>query len=254
MTAALTNSSNGANGFQLDGYVYPQFLGIPLRPPTTQDIYNPFTTWQDNSANPPAIWYTTGAGRWYEFSNSAFGVASVTGTSPILVNGVSGVAEVGAVTLSLSGGLLNTVNSVVPVSGNINITAGNGIVVTPGTGAVAVGVVSGGFVVVPVAGTPQAMLAQHKYIANDSALTTFTLPTTSAVGDVIDILGSALNTNGWKVTYTTGQIIWGPAGSSTATSGNAASATLPAQAMSITCVVANTTWVITDNSGTITLT
>jgi len=109
-------------------------------------------------------------------------------------------------------------------------------------------------VVTPVAVATQAMTSNHKYIANDASLTTFTLPTSSSVGDIIQIVGSALNTNGWKVTYTTGQIIWGPAGSSTATSGNAASATLPAQAMSISCVVANTTWVITDNSGTITLT
>jgi|ERR1700722_3260217 len=109
-------------------------------------------------------------------------------------------------------------------------------------------------IVTPVAGTTQAMTSGHTYIANNASLTTFTLPATSAVGDIIKIVGSALNTGGWKVTYTTGQIIWGPAGSSTVTTGNAASATAAAQVMAIQCVVANTTWVITDNSGTITLT
>ena len=109
-------------------------------------------------------------------------------------------------------------------------------------------------IVTPVAGASQAMLSNHTYIANDSALTTFTLPTTSAVGDILQIVGSALNVNGWKVTYTTGQIIWGPAGSSTATTGNAASATAAAQSVMMVCVVANTTWTITSNSGTITLT
>jgi hypothetical protein len=109
-------------------------------------------------------------------------------------------------------------------------------------------------VVTPVAGTTQAMTSGHTYIANNASLTTFTLPATSAVGDILKIVGSALNTGGWKVTYTTGQIIWGPAGSSTVTTGNAASATAAAQVMTMQCVVANTTWVITDNSGTITLT
>jgi hypothetical protein len=108
--------------------------------------------------------------------------------------------------------------------------------------------------VTPVAGTSQAMTSNHSYIANAAGLTTFTLPASSLVGDILQIVGSALNTGGWKVTYTTNQIIWGPAGSSTVTTGNAASATAAAQSMTMVCVVANTTWVITANSGTITLT
>jgi len=109
-------------------------------------------------------------------------------------------------------------------------------------------------VVTPVAGASQAMTSNHTYIANDAALTTFTLPAASSVGDILQIVGSALNTGGWKVTYGAGQIIWGPSGSSTITTGNAASATAAAQVMTMSCVVANTTWVITSNSGTITLT
>jgi hypothetical protein len=107
--------------------------------------------------------------------------------------------------------------------------------------------------VTPVAGASQAMTSNHSYIANDSAQTTFTLPATSAVGDIIQIIGSSLNTGGWTVTYTTNQIIWGPAGHSTLTSGAATSASAAAQVMTIVCTVANTIWVITNNSGTITL-
>lgn len=108
--------------------------------------------------------------------------------------------------------------------------------------------------VTPVAGTSQAMTSNNSYIANAAGQTTFTLPATSAVGDILQIIGSALNTGGWKVTYTTGQIIWGPGGSSTITTGNAATGAAAAQVMKMSCVVANTTWVITSNSGTITLT
>ena len=65
MTAALGNTAQGtpfATG--VDAFVYPQFLGNPLRPPTTQDIYNPGTRWQDNSVKPAVIYTTTGAGNW----------------------------------------------------------------------------------------------------------------------------------------------------------------------------------------------
>lgn len=99
MTASLSNSLNTPTGFQIDGFVYPQFIGYALRAPTTQDIYNPGTRWQDNSVNPAVQFYTIGAGVWYELPNTSFGVSSVTGTAnQILAN-----PTVGAVVLSLIG-------------------------------------------------------------------------------------------------------------------------------------------------------
>jgi hypothetical protein len=206
----------------------------------------------------------------------------------------SGVAEPSAGTITISGGTTGLTTSVSPSPGStMNLTGtlnvGHGgtgntaftaySVITAGTTATGAfqnvsGVGTSGqyltsngaaalpswqtstpqLTVMPVAGASQAMTSNHSYIANDSALTTFTLPTSSIVGDILQIVGSALNTSGWKVTYTTNQIIWGPAGSSTVTTGNAASATAAAQSVTMVCVVANTTWVITANSGTITLT
>src|SRR3954465_1071618 len=66
MTAALGNTAQGtpfASG--VDAFVYPQFIGYALRAPTTQDIYNPGTRWQDNSVNPAIIYETTGSGNWF---------------------------------------------------------------------------------------------------------------------------------------------------------------------------------------------
>src|SRR6478672_3427985 len=63
MTASLFNNQNGNFANVVDGYVYPQFLSA-MRAPTTQDIYNPGTEWQDNSVSPPIIYKTTGAGAW----------------------------------------------------------------------------------------------------------------------------------------------------------------------------------------------
>jgi hypothetical protein len=134
------------------------------------------------------------------------------------------------------------------------LTTTTGLAFTTGAHSLAINVASGGFAVTPIAGASQAMVSQTTYIANDAALTTLTLPAASAVGDIINVIGSSLNTGGWTVTYGAGQIIWGPAGHSTATTGNAASAGAAAQTMSIMCTIANTTWVIYANSGTITLT
>src|SRR5512139_1424733 len=64
MTSSNFNNQNGPFGNVIDGFVYPQFIGYATRAPTTQDIYNPGTKWQDNSVNPPVIYETTGAGIW----------------------------------------------------------------------------------------------------------------------------------------------------------------------------------------------
>jgi len=260
MTAALGNTAQGtpfATG--VDAFVYPQFIGYALRAPTTQDIYNPGTRWQDNSVNPAVQYYTIGAGVWYEYPNTSFGVSSVTGTA----NQILATPAVGAVVLSLIGPYTPATYT----AHGVLIGEGTGSIVATATGSAGQFLVSNGAsadptfqtatpqsVVTPVAGTTQAMTSNHTYIANSASLTTFTLPTTSAVGDILQVTGSALNTGGWKITYTTGQIIWGPAGSTTITTGNAASASAAAQSVNMICVVANTTWAITANSGTITLT
>jgi len=260
MTAALGNTAQGtpfATG--VDAFVYPQFIGYALRAPTTKDIYNPGTRWQDNSVSPAVQYYTIGAGTWYELPNSSFGVSSVSGTN----NQILATPTTGAVVLSLIGPYTPATYT----AHGVLIGEGTGSIVATATGSAGQFLTSGGasadptwqtatpqLIVTTVSGTSQAMTSNHAYIANNASLTTFTLPTTSSVGDILQIAGSALNTGGWKITYTTGQIIWGPAGSTTITTGNAASAAAAAQSLTMTCVVANTTWVITGNSGTITLT
>lgn len=196
---------------------------------------------------------------WLELGSSTGDVLSVTGTA----NQILATPTTGNVVLSLIGPYTPATYT----AHGVLIGEGTSSIVATATGSAGQFLTSGGasadptwttatvqLAVTPVSGTTQAMTSNKSYIANNSSLTTFTLPATSSVGDIIQIVGSALNTGGWKVTYTTGQIIWGPAGSSTVTTGNAASAGAAAQVMTITAVVANTTWVITSNSGTITLT
>jgi hypothetical protein len=200
---------------------------------------------------------------------------STTGSgSTVTVNlsGTVGVAHggTGAATFTAHGVLLGEgTSAIVPTAVGSNgqvllgstgadpafgmLTSSTGVTFTGGAASLAVNIANGGYAVVPVAGASQALAIQTSYIANDTSLTTFTLPAAAAVGSEIQIVGSALNTGGWKITYGAGQIIWGPGGSSTVTTGAATSATAAAQVVTIKCVVANTTWVIVSNSGTITL-
>jgi hypothetical protein len=47
----------------VDAFTRPVFI-MAQRAPTTNDIQNPGTRWQDNSVNPPIIYETSGAGNW----------------------------------------------------------------------------------------------------------------------------------------------------------------------------------------------
>lgn len=95
MTAVYPNDQNGATGFQTDGFVYPQFIGYAKRAPTTQDIYNPGTRWQDNSVNPPVIYETTGGGTWASYNTSgSFTNLTAAGTVNLNASG-SGVTTIG---------------------------------------------------------------------------------------------------------------------------------------------------------------
>ncbi len=63
--SSFFNSSGGPIGSDVDSFVNPPFLSM-MRTPTTQDMQNPGTNWLDGSQNPPVIYETTGAGRWYQ--------------------------------------------------------------------------------------------------------------------------------------------------------------------------------------------
>jgi len=118
VTASLANSSNGPLGFNIDGFVYPQFLGAMQRNPTTQDIYNEGTRWQNDSVNPPIQWYTTGAGRWFEYPNSSFGVSSVTGTAnQILATPGTGIVTLTTPTTFIAPGTIAATSSVTAPTG-----------------------------------------------------------------------------------------------------------------------------------------
>ena len=98
---------------------------------------------------------------------------------------------------------------------------------------------SGGFLWTEVTGTSQAMAVNSGYIANHSTLVTLTLPTVSAVGNMIKVVGKGAG--GWTVTYTTNQIINFGAVNTTITTGSLSS-TNQYDSIELVCTVANLAW------------
>lgn len=56
----------------VDSFTRPIFI-MAFRAPTTNDIQNPGTRWQNNAVNPPVISETTGAGRWVDATGGGSG-------------------------------------------------------------------------------------------------------------------------------------------------------------------------------------
>jgi len=90
----------------------------------------------------------------------------------------------------------------------------------------------------------QAMASNTSYTVNDGAsLVTFTLPLTSAVGDVLEVIGNS--SNGWSIIENSGQNIQIGGISTAVTTGSVSSANRY-DCIRLKCTVANTTWVMQD--------
>lgn len=92
---------------------------------------------------------------------------------------------------------------------------------------------------ITVTATSQTVNVNTKYIPTNVALTSFQLPDTCAVGDVVEIVGNG--SGGWSMLTGTGQTIKLAASSASTSIASAERY----DAISMTCVVENTTWVVT---------
>jgi len=119
------------------------------------------------------------------------------------------------------------------------ITAGNNITITNGSGTISIAN-SQSFSPISVTTALYQMVVGEVYIPNLAIPpTSFILPTTSAVGDTVTILGGG--TGGWIITYGTGQYMMANASKSTVTTGSMSSNNNRGSAQFV-CVTANTAW------------
>lgn len=133
-----------------------------------------------------------------------------------------------------------------------NLTAGTGISIVNGAGAITISAAGGGLTWTVVTGAAQAMSISNGYIANNAGTVVFTLPVTAAVGSVVAVTGINNNT-GWQIAQNAGQTIhFGTVDSTTGVAGSLAS-TKTRDTVFLVCVVANTDWNVVDSIGNITV-
>lgn len=163
----------------------------------------------------------------------------------------------------LVGGASNAITSIALTNGQLAIgstgvdpvaatlSAGTGISISNGAGSITINGVGSGLTWSVITGASQAMSVNNGYIANRAGTVAFTLPTTSAVGDMVAVTG--INTaTGWSIAYTTNQQIFFGTSSATITTGSLASTQIR-DTVYLVCVVANLSWNVVSSVGNITV-
>jgi len=152
------------------------------------------------------------------------------GTSNITLGGDLITSGAYATTITATG----TTNITIPTSGTLS---------------------NGTLAVTNVTGTSAAMTANNAYVANNAALVTLALPTTGAVGDVVEICGAGAG--GWAVSQAASQYIRFASGGSTLSTtvgvGGSIASTTAADCITLKCIVINNGWEASDMVGNITV-
>jgi hypothetical protein len=132
------------------------------------------------------------------------------------------------------------------------LTAGTGVSIANGNNSITISASGGGLTWTTVTGTSQAAAVNNGYIANNSGTTTVTLPATSAVGSVVEVIGEN-NATGWQIAQNAGnQIFFGTSSTTSGTGGYLAS-TNTYDFVSLLCITANANWAVTGSIGNITV-
>jgi hypothetical protein len=122
-----------------------------------------------------------------------------------------------------------------------------------GTGLAFVGgalsVLGGGSSWVNVTSGSQLAVINTGYVADSSSLVSVTLPATAPFGSIVSVAG--LGTGGWSLIANTGQTI--QLGTASSSSAGSASSTKQYDNVEVLCVVANTTWVVRNLIGNLTV-
>ena len=98
-----------------------------------------------------------------------------------------------------------------------------------------------------MSGTTQQAAVNNGYIPLNASLTTITLPATAAVGNVVAITGYGSGL--WKLAQNASQQINFLTLATTVGTGGSISATQQFNTVVVRCVVANTTWVVENAVG-----
>jgi len=151
--------------------------------------------------------------------------------------------------LTLNGQTFIGSTGVNPVAATL--TAGTGISITNGAGSITIAA-SGSAGWVDQTTSSVTMSVNTGYTSDAGAsLVTFTLPTTSAIGDFVEINGKGSGL--WSIAQAAGQQIHFGNVASTLGAGGSVSSTLQFDNIRLRCLTANTIWTVVSSQGNITV-
>lgn len=166
----------------------------------------------------------------------------------------------------LIGGASNDITSLVLTDGQLAIgstglspvaatlTAGTGVTITNGAGAITIEASGGGLSWVDVTGTSDSMAVNTGYLANNAGLVTLTLPATAAQFSVLEVKG--YGAGGWMISQNANQQIrFGSATATTVGVGGSLASTNLNDGVRLLATVggASTIWSVTSSIGNITI-
>lgn len=147
----------------------------------------------------------------------------------------------------------NSGGAVGPTANNINVLGSGGVTVvgTPGTSTLTISVSGTGLSWNEITAASANMSVDNGYIANRGTLVTLTLPATASIGATVQVAGKGAGL--WSIAQNAGQMIH--FGSSVTTTGVGGSLSAIAQydCVEVTCITANTQWIVTSAVGNLTV-
>lgn len=134
-------------------------------------------------------------------------------------------------------------------AGNIDLVGAQATTVSgdAGTNTLTITVGPDGLSISEVTGTSQAAEINTCYIANNVALVTITLPTSAAVGDVVEIVGKGAGL--WRIAQNAGQTINFNSSATTTGAAGSITATQRYSCLKVRCITATTDWVVSSSEG-----
>ena len=132
-----------------------------------------------------------------------------------------------------------------------NLSAGTGIGIVNGAGTITISSSGGGLTWNEETGNSAIMVINNGYISNNAGLVTFTLPTTSAIGDIVRVTGKG--TGGWLIAQNAGETIFFGTSTTTPGVGGSLASTADRDTVELVCVAANDDWNVISSIGNITV-
>ena len=171
------------------------------------------------------------------------------GGTLVVSNGGTGIASATAYAV-LCGGTTSTgaFQSIAGVGSSGQVLTSNGAGALPTFQAAASGLMTW----TEVTGTSASMAINNGYIANNAGLVTLTLPSTAALGSVINVTGKGAG--GWRIAQNSGQTIFFGTSSTTAGATGRLDSTATRDTIELVCVTANNDWNVLSSIGNITVT